>query len=170
MKHYHTTNDDDFEIINGKKILRDGRVYRRSMYLMDGGSRTDDRGPMRITDAAGNGGLALNRPGYRCLLEDDAGIHAKAEAQRQYLKDLQNAWRGDAGNEGMVEGAACIVRNAEYPNDQGMPGHVRRIGGRLICVPDAPKASGNDAMPVSDIETAYRLYSEEISQAWRIPR
>ena len=26
-------------------------------------------------------------------------------------------------------------------------------------MPDAPKVSGNDAMPVDDIETAYRLYS-----------
>ncbi len=36
-------------------------------------------------------------------------------------------------------------------------------------VPDAPKVSGNDAMPVDDIETAYRLYAEEISQAWKKP-
>jgi len=36
-------------------------------------------------------------------------------------------------------------------------------------VPDAPKASGNDAMPVDDIETAYRLYAEEISQVWKRP-
>jgi hypothetical protein len=35
---------------------------------------------------------------------------------------------------------------------------------------DGPKASGNDAMPVDDIETAYRLYAEEISQAWKRPR
>jgi hypothetical protein len=34
-------------------------------------------------------------------------------------------------------------------------------------MPDAAKASGNDAMPVSDIETAYRLYAEEISEAWK---
>jgi hypothetical protein len=32
-------------------------------------------------------------------------------------------------------------------------------------VPDAPRASGNDAMPVRDIETVYQLYLEEISQA-----
>jgi hypothetical protein len=35
---------------------------------------------------------------------------------------------------------------------------------------DGPKASGNDAVPVPDIETAYRLYAEEISQAWKTPR
>jgi len=42
--------------------------------------------------------------------------------------------------------------------------------GKEVVVPDAPKASGNDAMPVPDIETAYRLYAEEISQAWKTPR
>ena len=42
--------------------------------------------------------------------------------------------------------------------------------GNKRAVPDAPKVSGNDATPVDDIETAYRLYAEEISQAWKTPR
>jgi hypothetical protein len=46
----------------------------------------------------------------------------------------------------------------------------RRGAGKEDVVPDAPKVSGNDATPVDDIETAYRLYSEEISQAWKTPR
>jgi hypothetical protein len=45
----------------------------------------------------------------------------------------------------------------------------RRGAGKEDVVPDAPKASG-DAMPVDDIETAYQLYAEEISQAWKTPR
>ena len=35
----------------------------------------------------------------------------------------------------------------------------QRGAGKEDVVPDAPKASGNDAMPVDDIETAYRLYA-----------
>ena len=48
----------------------------------------------------------------------------------------------------------------------------RRIGvaRERSVVPDAPKVSGNDATPVRDIETAYRLYAEEISEAWKTPR
>jgi hypothetical protein len=46
----------------------------------------------------------------------------------------------------------------------------RRGAGKEDVVPDAPKVSGNDATPVDDIETAYRLYCEEISQAWKTPR
>ena len=45
----------------------------------------------------------------------------------------------------------------------------RRGAGKEHIVPDAPQASGNDAMLVDDIETAYRLYAEEISQAWKTP-
>ena len=46
----------------------------------------------------------------------------------------------------------------------------RRGARKEDVVPGAPKASGSDAMPADDIETAYRLYCEEISQAWRTPR
>jgi hypothetical protein len=34
-------------------------------------------------------------------------------------------------------------------------------------VADAQKDSGDDAMLIDDIKTAYRLYAEEISQTWR---
>jgi hypothetical protein len=46
----------------------------------------------------------------------------------------------------------------------------RRGAGKEDVVPHAPKASGNDAMSVDDIETAYRLYAEVISQAWKKSR
>jgi hypothetical protein len=46
----------------------------------------------------------------------------------------------------------------------------RRGVGKEDIVPDAPRSSGNDAMPVDDIETAYRLYAEEISRAWKTSR
>jgi hypothetical protein len=46
----------------------------------------------------------------------------------------------------------------------------RRGAGKKDVVPDPPKASGNDATPVDNIETACRLYAEEISQAYKTPR
>jgi hypothetical protein len=46
----------------------------------------------------------------------------------------------------------------------------RRGAGKEDVVVEAPKASGNDALPVDDIETAYRLYAEEVSQAYKRPR
>jgi hypothetical protein len=45
-----------------------------------------------------------------------------------------------------------------------------RLGpGKEVATPD-PKLSRNDSTPVSDVETAYRLYAEEIPQAWKTPR
>jgi hypothetical protein len=42
--------------------------------------------------------------------------------------------------------------------------------GKKGVEPDAPKAVGNDATPVDDVETAYQAYAEEISQAWKTRR
>ena len=39
-----------------------------------------------------------------------------------------------------------------------------------MCRRQAIGIPHNDATPVDDIETAYRLYSEEISRAWKTPR
>ncbi|MFZ0151649.1 MAG: hypothetical protein WAM72_25525 [Xanthobacteraceae bacterium] len=91
----------------------------------------------KLTDAQGNSGLALNRPGYR-LLQGDMNVSERQKAYDAYDHDLRTAYRRGAGK-----------------------GDV---------VPDAPKAVGNDAIPVHDIETAYRLYAEEISRAWRTQR
>jgi hypothetical protein len=138
MKNHH--HDADYEIINGRKVLKDGRSYRAHMTMMD--HRTVGRNTAKLTDAAGNDGLALHRPGYRCLLQNTAGRQAVADALQRardaYEYGLTTAWRHDARNEGALS--------------------------------DGPKASGNDAMPVDDIETAYRLYAQEISQAWKTPR
>jgi hypothetical protein len=46
----------------------------------------------------------------------------------------------------------------------------RRGAGKERALPDAPRALGTDATPVDNTETAYRLYAEEISQAWKTPR
>ena len=46
----------------------------------------------------------------------------------------------------------------------------RRGAGKENVVPDAPKVSGNDAVPVDNIEMAYRRYADEISQAWKTSR
>jgi hypothetical protein len=45
----------------------------------------------------------------------------------------------------------------------------RRDAGKKDVVANAHKASNNDAAPVQDMETMYRLYAEEISEAWKAP-
>ncbi|MFY9897030.1 MAG: hypothetical protein WAK67_04470, partial [Xanthobacteraceae bacterium] len=133
MKRYRNS-DDDFTVINNKQVLRDCKTYQAaSLVMMD----HDTTRRSKLTDAQGNDGLALNRPGYR-LLQGDMNVSERQKAYDAYDHDLRTAYRRDAGKEDVV--------------------------------PDGPKPSGNDAMPVSDIETGYRLYLEEISQAWRTPR
>jgi hypothetical protein len=148
-----------------KELIGDGERRHFPMFAMDSVQRAVAAQGLRVTAGNGDGGLGLRRPGFR--IGDQILSDAKQAAYEDYEHRLTTAWKGDAANEGTVEGAACIVRNAHYPDDMGAPGHLHRVGGRLICVPDRPRASGNDAMPLRDIETEYRLYSEEISQAWK---
>jgi hypothetical protein len=72
--------NDDYEMINGKLCLKDGPKHRASMRAMD--AAPDDR--MHLTDAAGRAGTYLNRPGYRCLLEDDIGRVTRERAYELY--------------------------------------------------------------------------------------
>ncbi len=70
-KTYRSQHDDD----DARNILKDGERMRVPMYAMD--SSMDHLDPLqravvrdrlqdaRITDGAGDGGLALHRPGYR---------------------------------------------------------------------------------------------------------
>jgi hypothetical protein len=147
-------NDDaDYEYIDGKRILKDGRTYRAGpVTLMDSLQRAVSRNssPARITTADGRSGIALNKPGFRILAEDDAGAYHRARAYREYETQLCDAWRGpvadlydphvDFGERGTVaakEGRPC-TRN-------GFPGVLRRgSDGEMYC--DISKSAGrNDA-------------------------
>jgi hypothetical protein len=99
---------------------------------------------VRVTDGTGNP-MGLHRPGWRIPAQDarDRGVT-------------------DAGQH------AIAVARQRYQDE--LTSAWRRGAGKEEVVPDAPKASGNDAMPVDDIETAYRLYAEEISEAWKTSR
>jgi hypothetical protein len=246
-KHIHTNNDDFDE----KGLLKDGHTYRAKLTMMDGLSARDRRiaaaidarhnarNQMRVTDATGDP-MGLHRPGWRVPAQDARPLadhvvtDAVANARRQYVTDLENAWRtppngwstppsGSFGDDPSIVGAGSRGQSGIQPGDHDdndllqdrAPAHLARVhdgtgdsglamhrpGFRVTDVPpsdelqrardayeyglttawrhdarnegalsDGPKASGNDAMPVDDIETLYRLYAEEISQAWRTPR
>jgi hypothetical protein len=96
MKNHHNTNDD-YEIINGRKILKDGRTYRARMTMMD--SAMPHRPSFaRVTDGTGDP-MGLHRPGWRVPAQDARPLvghvvtDAVANARRQYVTDLENAWR-----------------------------------------------------------------------------
>ena len=103
-------DDDDLDE-NG--LLKDGRSARISMMMRDGltalqRSVRDATAPLRVVDAFGNSGLALNKPGARYLSAgehtvDHAALvmrdHQRREARDEYVQDLCNAWKGDNAND-----------------------------------------------------------------------
>jgi|HubBroStandDraft_6_1064221.scaffolds.fasta_scaffold1232364_2 hypothetical protein len=58
----YLNDDTDFETINNKKVLKDGRRYRAKMVLMD--AAPDNQRRSRIVDAAQPGDPPIS--GVRC--------------------------------------------------------------------------------------------------------
>lgn len=87
---------------------------------------------------------------------------------------MQNAVDNDCPIQGRGWGEHDPSDNLQLcPNADAAPSNAyehglttawRRDVGKEDVVPDASKASGSDAIPVDDIETAYRLL-EKISKA-----
>jgi hypothetical protein len=146
---------DIFEIINGKRCLKDGHVFRTRMRAMD--SAAQRAKPVRSIDAANGGRMGLHRPGFR-IPRDGAGdaaprTHAVAAeakldaAYADYEKTLCASWRNDPPPAGSYpytaanEGTACTVN--------GRLGHLGKQGAWLVCVPDkaAAESATSDADP-----------------------
>jgi hypothetical protein len=148
------------------------------MTLMDSGHRVSHRPVFaRVTDATGDP-LGLHKPGWRVPAQDardplarhvvtDAARQAVLDARQHYLDELTSAWKHPPGlrDDDPITGAGTHNMRGMKPGDPCSASGAEKED----VVPDAPKASGNDAMPVDDIETLYRLYAEEISQAWKTP-
>lgn len=93
----------------------------------------------RVTDGSGNGGLSLQRPGFR--IADGAMSDAKEQAYREYETELVNAWgQGACGRDG------------------GPPVHLGHMDGK-------PRyAATQDHETIDQI---YAAYEEELRNTWR---
>jgi hypothetical protein len=133
----------------------------------------------------GRGNPCGHRPGF-LISNDAASRSAKLKAQQDYTRDLENAWRAPNGTardaEGYAErdiGTACTCKGDDYPADFGSPGTVRRVGSRIICVPDRREQPD----PASDRRTVeqrvadharvmadeYAAYDRRVAQQFRDP-
>jgi hypothetical protein len=158
-------------------LLQDGQKLRVPMYAMDSVQRDVARNFTRIGDATGDP-MGLRRPGWRIPAyssrsADISRRHRRcppsgARRKTSYQDELTSVWKHPPGlrDDDPITGAGTHDMRGMKPGDPCSASGA----GKENVVPDAPKASGNDAMPVDDIETAYRLYAEEISQAWKTPR
>jgi hypothetical protein len=122
--------------------------------------RARARHAARITDAMGDTGLALRKPGFRVsdAFQRDLSIYD------QYDEQVSRLWEnptgdGSSGPRGAQPGDSCAV--------DGKRGHLRMIDGELKCVVDA---RGNDSAMTDEREAAYAEYRSRIENAWRAGR
>jgi hypothetical protein len=144
MKRYHNRiNDDAFD---ERGLLKDGHVYRPAGGLMMMDSAMPRRPNFVRVSTLDGDPMSLHRPGWRVPARDtcdprprhvvtDADRRSVIDSRQNYLDELASAWKHPRG-----------LRDDDQITSAGAPNI---------------KASGNDAMPVDDIETAYRLYAEE---------
>jgi hypothetical protein len=139
---------------------------------------TDDAMPLHD----GRGNPCGHRPGF-LISNDAAARNAKLKAQQDYTRDLENAWRNPPTRdvspstenprrdaEGYAEsdiGTACTCKGDDYPADFGSPGTVRRVGSRIICVPNDRRSAQPD--PASDRAAAYAEYESWLRDSWKNP-
>ncbi len=150
-------DEDAFEIVNGVKVLKDHRGFRV---------------PMRMCDSAQRIIRAHLQQNFPDFVHVDDSDGARAKAREDYEQSLTGAWRHPTGltrdsNDEFRSaqiGDICTVHNAEFPNDQGAPGHLEMRGDQLICVPDRKR----DSTPLTDArDHAYRDYVNWLTQAYR---
>jgi hypothetical protein len=144
-------------------ILRDGYGTRVHMEMRD-----SSRGSLRVTDAAGRGGVYLSRPGFRCLLEDDAGAHAKAEARRCYENSLVNAWRDpiglrDSATDTDAHGGIRAGEKFEDPDDEEN-GEEDDKSRRRLDARSVQQVMRDHQVRMSSI---YERFDRELSETWR---
>jgi hypothetical protein len=166
-------DDDAFELIDGKRVLRDGKSMRVSLFDASVSRQQRDvaRGAADVRLHDGNGRPVGRRPGF--VINDDvlAGTReARDAAYREADESARSAFKnltgfGSTGFVGGQEGSVCTVRGLEFPDDQGSPGHMRMHAGQLCCVPDGHR---EDALPTNHSRAAaYAAYDAEISDRWR---
>jgi hypothetical protein len=161
-----TDNDDAWEIINGKKVLRDGHKVTVPLRLRDA-----MRDRPRIRDGRGN--APGHKPGF---LISDANADAKRRAYADYERDLANAYK-DQPSAGAypltaaAEGSACTI--------DGWPGTLQRRGDWLVCVPNKQSFNGgnggDDPDAASDsikdhrqrMAQLYSAYDADLQNKWR---
>jgi hypothetical protein len=84
---------DERSALDGNGQLRDGVTAKVPMWMADAarwGGKLEAK-PL-ITDAYGNGGVALQRPGYR-ISSDDSRRQVVEDAYQEQERWLTNRWR-----------------------------------------------------------------------------
>jgi hypothetical protein len=154
---------DDDDAFDERGILKDGRSYRVPLRMMDSMQRDVARHAARITDAMGESGAALRRPGYRlsdAFPRDWSVYDAYDEEISRMWENKPPTGAGSSAPRGAQPGNSCTL--------DGRAGRLRLINGELQCVPDGPGRGSDHAM--TDREAADAEYRTRIENAWRYGR
>ena len=156
-------DDADFEIIDGKKVLKDFRGLRVPMHMMDGVQRQVADNNERLTADRRSTFVdaRAHRPGWRL---PDSADSTKQKIYDDYDRRVGSLWRRDATGEtiGAREGDVCTVRQGG--KGEGGPGTMQYVDGELVCVPDK-RADASDGQTHSErMQDEYARYDLEISQ------
>jgi hypothetical protein len=157
-------DDADFEIIDGRKVLKDMRGLR-VMHMMDGVQRQVADNNERLTaDRQPTFDARAHQPGWR--LPDSADDARQQQARRQQAHDsyqsyVENAWRRDAATGeqiGHQENDTCVIN--------GNRGRMHLIKGVWTCVPDKRADAADGQSHHQRMQELYDSYDSEISQRW----
>ena len=185
----YLNDPEDFEIINGKKVLKDGKTLRVPAMMRDG---TTDRQAtqllrdyrQRVSDGLTNkdrgytdSGM-MHRPGYRAFPASDIVRARDAESREldelEYLdsKDAelrtaavappnstQKGWLVSSENQ-LVPGDTCTVRNLAFKSFVGSKGRVGWFEGELCCIPLAVLAGADPATDAATISDKEQAHIE----------
>jgi hypothetical protein len=178
-----TDDDDPFETVIGHdgkpaRVLKDGRSVRvrfrdaeavRAQPLHDGRQPLTDQQRRELRGC---------KPGYRVLVDSASQRQRRAQLDAAYAESeaaMCAAWKRpplglgrlvDNGRFGQqFEGDQCTIN--------GEPGHLRRVGGTLRCVPDDEDDRDIDEIfdaaqgGVDPVEAARRSYIFDLTHAWK---
>jgi hypothetical protein len=182
-------DDDDGDAFDARGVLKDGRSVRfkdsldplqRSVATYFKSANFADSTGTRVTDANGNDGIALCRPGFRRLADASARDAVVEQAHTEYRHWLVNAWRDAGQNQnpptgagsvefrGAVVGQACTVKGSRFKNDFGSPGVIKRMpDGSLDCVPLNPRSEDAAHDHASVMRECYSEYDRAIQVAYK---
>jgi len=167
-------SDDD--PIGPDGLLRDGHRLRVRMTARDGATVRGQVASRHVHDGR-HSEFGLNKPGPR--YNDAIDTSKIARAYEAMVRDGEERWRAGPGSQDASalgteyaegrEGDPCTVRaGAAEGHLEGSPGHLGRVDGKLVCVPDKRRT---DSMSATDAERIKQAAYDEMcragEQAWK---